>query len=71
MSVSCSLVVTCWERVDLLTLTYVMFSWAFVALPYGVFCQVWYLIVLLPNFCFLPYFVLDPHFVELLLVFLV
>ena len=40
MSVSCSLVVTCWERVDLLTLMYVIFSCAFVTFPNGVLCQV-------------------------------
>ena len=28
LSVTCSLVVTCWERADLLTLLYVMFSGA-------------------------------------------
>ena len=45
MSGSCSLVVTCWERADLLTLLYVMVSHAFVTFPYGALAQVWYLIL--------------------------
>ena len=44
LSVPCSLVVTCWERADLLALLYVMFSCVFVTFPYGVLGQVWYLI---------------------------
>ena len=36
MSVSCSLVVIGWERVDLLALLYVMFSYVFFSFPYGV-----------------------------------
>ena len=36
----CSLVVTCWERTDLLALLYVMFSCTFVTFPYGVLGQV-------------------------------
>ena len=43
LSVSCSLVVTCWERADLLALFSVMFSCVFVTFPYGVLGQVWYL----------------------------
>ena len=56
MSVYCSLVVTCSERADLLALLYVMFSCAFVTFPYGVLCQVWYLIVSIPDLCLLSYF---------------
>ena len=41
MSVHCSLVVTCWERDDLLALLHVMFSCYFVTLPCGVLGQVW------------------------------
>ena len=37
-------------------LLYVMFSRGFVTLPYGVLGQVWYLIVLIPDLCPLPYF---------------
>ena len=55
MSVSCSLVGTCWERADLLALLYVVFFCVFVALPYGVLGQVWYLIVSIPDNCLLPY----------------
>ena len=36
VSVSCSLVVTCWERADLLTLMYLMYSCAFFTFSYGV-----------------------------------
>ena len=56
MSVSCSLEVTCWERADLLALLNVMFSCAFVTFTYSVLGQVWYLIVLIPDLCLLPYF---------------
>ena len=51
-----SLVVTCWERADLLALLYVMFSCVFVTFPYDVLGQVWYLIVLIPYLCLLFYF---------------
>ena len=47
--VYCSLVVTCWERANLLALLYVMFSCVFVTFPSGVLGQVWYLIVLIPD----------------------
>ena len=42
MYVYCSLVVTCWERYNLLALSYVMFSYIFVAFPCGVLSQMWY-----------------------------
>ena len=45
LSVPCSLVVTCWEKADLLALLYVMFSCVLVTFPYGVLGQVWYLTV--------------------------
>ena len=51
MSVPCSLVATCWERADLLALLYVMFSCVFVAFPFGVLGQGWYLIVSIPDLC--------------------
>ena len=54
-SVSCSLVVTCWEGGDLLALVHVMFSCVFVTLPFRVPGQVWCLILLIPDLC-LPYF---------------
>ena len=51
LCLSCSPVVTCWERADLLALLYVMFSWAFVTflLSHGALGQVWYLIVSIPD----------------------
>ena len=45
MSVSCSLVITCWERVDLLALLCVRLSCVFVTNPYGALGQMLYLIV--------------------------
>ena len=56
LSVRCSLVVTCWERADLLALLCVMFYCVFVASPCGVLDQVWCLIVSIPDF--LPSFLL-------------
>ena len=56
LSVHCSLVVTCWERADLLALLYVMFSCVFVTFPCGVLGRVWYLIVSIPDLCLLTYF---------------
>ena len=52
-SVTCSLVITCWERADLLTLLYVMVSCVYVTCPYGVLLQIWYLIELIPDICLL------------------
>ena len=54
LSVPCILVVTCWERADLLTFLYVLFSCAFVSFACGVLGQVWYLIVSIPDLCLLP-----------------
>ena len=52
----CSLVVTCWEKADLLALLYAMLSCVFVTFPYSVPGQVWYLIVPIPDLCLLSYF---------------
>ena len=52
LSVPCSLAVTCWERADLLTILYVMFSCGHFVSVLG---QVWYLIVSFSDFCLLPY----------------
>ena len=60
LSVPCSLVVTCWERADLLALLYVMILF-FVTFPYGVLGQVLYLIVLIPDLCLLPNFDQSLH----------
>ena len=54
LPVSCNLVVTCWERAELLALLYVLLR--FVTFTYGVLDQAWYLIVSIPDLCFLPYF---------------
>ena len=54
--VLCSLMVTCWERADLLALLCVMFSCVFVTFPCGVLGQVRYLIVLISDLCLLSYF---------------
>ena len=57
LSVPCSLVVTCWQRADLLALLYMMFSCVFVIFQCGVLCQVCRdLIVSIPDFCLLTYF---------------
>ena len=52
LSANCSLVVTCWERPDLLALLYVMFNCVFVTFPCGVMGQVLVLISL-PSFLLL------------------
>ena len=56
-SVYCSLVVTCWEKADLLALLCLMFSFAYVTFPCGVLGQVWNFIVSIPDLCLLFYFV--------------
>ena len=56
LSVPNSLLVTCWERVDLLALLYVIFSCVFDTFPYGVQGQLLYMIVSIPDLCLLPYF---------------
>ena len=53
-SVHCCLVVTCWERADLLALACDVC--VFVTFPCGILGQVWYLIVLIPDLCHLSYF---------------
>ena len=45
------LVVTCWERADLLALLCVMFNCVFVTFPCDILGQVWYLIVSIPDLC--------------------
>ena len=52
----CSLVVTCWERVNLLALLYVMFPYVFVSFQCDVLGQMWYFIVSIPDRCLLTYF---------------
>ena len=52
LSAHSSLVVTCWERDDLLALLYVVIYCAFVTFPCGVLGQVWCLIVSIPGLAF-------------------
>ena len=54
-SVYCCLVVTCYERTDLLALAGDVYC-IFVTFPCGSLCLVWYLIVSFPDLCLLSYF---------------
>ena len=55
VSVHCCLVVTCWERADLLALVCDVYC-DFVTFPFGILGLVWYLIVLIPDPCHFSYF---------------
>ena len=68
LSVSRSLMVTCWEMADLLALLCVMFTCGFVTFPYGVLGRLWYLIVSIPDFYLLPHLLFLPLFVGVLCV---
>ena len=65
LSVSCSLVVTCWEGADLWALLYVAFPCDFVTFPFDVLGQVWYLIVSIPDLCLLHNFEDEKLFLAL------
>ena len=54
-SVHCCLVVTCWERADLLALVCDVYC-SFVTFPCGILGQMWYLIVSIPDLGHLSYF---------------
>ena len=54
-SVYMCFVVTCWERADLLALVCGVCC-EFVTFPFGILCQVWYLIVSIPDLFTLTYF---------------
>ena len=56
VSVYMCLVVTCWERADLLALVCGV-SMLVCHFPIGILGQVWYLIVAIPDLCTLTYFV--------------
>ena len=45
--------VACLEMADLLALLFVMFYYVFVTSPCGVLGQVWFVVVLIPDFCLL------------------
>ena len=55
VSVHCCLVVTCWERADLLALVGDVYC-SFVNFPCVILRKVWYLIVSFPDICCLSYF---------------
>ena len=57
VSVLCCLVVTCWERADLLALVGDVYC-IFFFFSCGILGQVWYLIVSFPDLCLLSYFLL-------------
>ena len=61
LSVHCSLVVTFWERANRLALLSVVFSCVFITFLCGVLGRECYLIVLIPNICLLPYFVISNN----------
>ena len=67
-AVHCCLVVTCWERADLLALVSDIYCIS-VTFPCGILGQVWYLIVSFPDLCILSYFnkyITSPLIVTLL-----
>ena len=55
-SVHCCLVMTCWEKADLLALVCDVYC-VFVTFPFGIMGQVRYLIVSISDLCHLSYFV--------------
>ena len=57
-SVHCCLVVTCWERADLLALVGDVYC-NFVTFSCGILGQGWYLIVSFSDLCLLSYFYRD------------
>ena len=60
-SVHCCLVVTCWERADILALVCDV-NCVFVTFPCGILGQVWYVIVSFPDFAaFLTLNMRQPH----------
>ena len=59
-SVYMCLVVTCWERADLLALVSGV-KLRVCHFPIGILGQVWYLTVSIPDLCTLTYFVLVCH----------
>ena len=57
-TVHCCLVVTCWERADLLALVGDVYSILF-TFPCGILGQMWYLILSFPDLCHLSYCVVS------------
>ena len=63
VSVHCCLVVTRWERADLLALVFTL-NCVFVTFPCGILGQMWYLIVSIPDLCRLSNFQLEILFMK-------
>ena len=59
-SVHSCILVTNWERTDLLALAAGVYC-IYVTFPCGILCQVWYLIVSFPDLCRLSYFYSDEN----------
>ena len=67
-SVHCCLVVTFWERANLLALVCDVYC-AFVNFHCGILGQVWYLIVSFPEFCFLSnFYLLSLRYEDLVII---
>ena len=49
---------------------YIMFSCVFATFPYGALGQMWYLIVLIPDLCLLPYLTLSDLLIHLSIIIL-
>ena len=64
VSVHCCLVVTCWERTDLLALNGDVYC-IFVTCPCGILGQVWFLIVSFPDLCLLCYLTVHSMSIQL------
>ena len=60
-SVHCCLVVSCWEKTDLLALVGDVYC-IFVTFQCGILSQVWYLIVSFPDRCRFSYFVMRENY---------
>ena len=63
VSVNLCLVVTCWERADLLTLICGVLL-RVCHFPIGILSQVWYLIVSIPDLCTLTFFTLGAQWLS-------
>ena len=57
-SVYMCLVITCWERKGLTSWLSFVESNCECHFPFGILCQVWYLIVSIPDLCILTYFLI-------------
>ena len=62
-SVYMCFVVTCWERADLLALVCGVLL-GVCHFQIDILCQVWYLIVSIPDLCILTYFRAEPYIIQ-------